>query len=325
MKHFLLIVILSGFFGGVCSAEQTVEPNSLAKLTVEVSQGTTNGAAVDDDEVIVQIYQHEQPLQTLKGTVVDGKAVFNDVPTGVHVVAVARVRHQDMMFNGRPILLSSGQNEFTTSVQAFDVSYDKSKLSFLTHHLIIKAHSGFLEITEFMQLSNSSDMAISSKERDNQNRPVVLEMMLPKGFENLKTSSYFESNALVTTESGFYDIMAVPPGEYQLTFSYTLDVNSNFMDISRKITLPTSSFMVFTDLGQANLEGLDGAEKQTMSRNSGSMDYYKLSNLSQNDEVSFRITGFNPGTSGIRTWMILTVVFGILFVLVLLKLRSRKT
>jgi hypothetical protein len=80
-----------------------------------------------------------------------------------------------------------------------------------------------------MQLKNSSDMAVSSKQKDGENREVILEIMLPKGFQNLKSTSYFKDAALVITEQGFYDTMAVPPGEYAVNFSYTLDITSSIL------------------------------------------------------------------------------------------------
>jgi hypothetical protein len=316
---------MSGVCLRACFGNEAVSATSQAKLTVEVTSGTADGTAVTDDVVIVQIYEHGQLLQTLDSkTGANGTAVFENVPTGEHIVAVARTKHQDMMFNSQPIVLSPTEDKLFAQVQVFDVSDDKSKLSVETHHLIVRAHSESIEITEYMQLKNSSDMAVSSKERDSQNRTIVLDIMLPKGFKNLKASSYFEDEALVVTEEGFYDIMAVPPGDYDVTFSYTLDITSNSMDIVKKISLPTPNFVVFAELGRAKLEGLGESEKQLISTDGVSMEYYKRSQLAPAEEIAFQITGFNVGTSSLATWIILAVVFGALVVLVFLRLRPEK-
>ena len=122
--------MLSGFLAKPCFADETAAAGSQAVLTVEVTSGTANGAAVKDDVVIVRIYKHGQLLHTLDGKVgADGKAVFGNVPTGNRVVAVVRARHQDMMFNGQPVALRPAEDEFVARVQVFDVSDDKSKLS----------------------------------------------------------------------------------------------------------------------------------------------------------------------------------------------------
>ena len=305
-----------------CVADEATAATSQAVLTVEVTSGTENGATVENDLVIVRIYEDGQMLLTLDGKVDgDGKAVFDNVPIGDRVVAVVRARHQEMIFSGRPVALRPAEDELIAHVQVFDVSDDKSKLSVEIHHFMIRAQSQLLEITEFMQLKNSSDMAVSSKERDSQDRTIVLQIALPKGFKNLRASSYFEEDALVVTEEGFYDTMAVPPGEYEVTFSYTLDITSNTMGIVKKIPLPTSSFVLFAELGQAELQGLDDAEQQLLRTNGAQMKYYKFSNLAPTEEIAFQITGFNVNTSNLGTWMILGAVFSVVAILAVSRLR----
>lgn len=287
---------------------------------VEVTNGTANGADISGDEVTVGIYENNQLLQSLKGKVTaDGKAVFDDVPLGVNVVALARARHQDMMFNGRPVLLSPTGDKHIARVEVFDVSCDNSKLSIETHHIIIKALSTFLEVSEYMQLRNSSDMAVSSNQKDSEDRKIILEIMLPKGFQNFKPTSYFEESALVVTEQGFYDTMAVPPGEYAVNFSYTLDITSGTMDIVKGISLPTSSLIVFAELGQAKLQGLGQADNQLITSSGTPMDYYKLSDLSASEKIAFQITGFNVNKADKTTFLILSLTFSALAVLVLLR------
>jgi hypothetical protein len=208
-------------------------------------------------------------------------------------------------------------------VEVYDVSWDKSHLSVGVHHIIIKALSTFLEISEYMQLKNSSDMAVSSKQKDGENREVILEIMLPKGFQNLKSTSYFKDAALVITEQGFYDTMAVPPGEYAVNFSYILDITSSTMDIVKEISLPTSNLIVFAELGQAKLKGLGQADNKLITSSGTPMEYYKLSDLTATEEIAFQITGFNVNTSGFTTWVILSLTFGVLVVFVFLRLLRR--
>lgn len=325
MRYFFVNLIMFVVFSGTCFANQSAVNESQVQLSIDVVNGTANGAAVTNDEVIVQIFQHAQLLSSLEGKVSDdGMAVFEKVPAGEHVMAIPRVKHQDMMFTGPVVPLTTTEDKFTASVKVFDVSVDKSKLSVKTHHLIIKAHPKFLEMTEFMELVNSSDMAVSSKEKDSQNRTIVFKIMLPKGFKNLKSSSYFEDDALVVMKDGFYDTMAVPPGDYKVTFSYTLDITSSSMDIIKEITLPTSLFMAFIESGEAQFHGLNEAEKQIMNRNGVSMEYFKRGDISPAEVVAFRIKGLNAGKSKLVTWVILSVVFGVLVMLAIVRSRPAK-
>ncbi|MBL7187932.1 MAG: hypothetical protein ISS70_16540 [Phycisphaerae bacterium] len=263
-------------------------------------------------------------LHTLNGrTDTEGKAIFENIPTGEDVIAIARARHQDMMFAGQPLALSPRQGGHVASVQVFDVSDDKSQLSVKTHHVVMKAHPGSLEITEYMQLKNSCDFAITSSERDNQNRTIVLDIKLPQGFRNLKSLSYFEDQALVVSDDGFYDTMAVPPGEQHAAFSYTLDVPSATRDIVKTISLPTSEFVLFAELGAAKIRGLGQAAEQAMRSSGELMQYYSRNDLSPGDEIAFALTGLEAGSSGLAKWIIAGVVISALAVLVVLRLSPK--
>lgn len=329
MKYFIVSVLVVCVTSHVCFADEVVLPASKGVLVVEVTNGTANGAALTGDEVIVGIYENRQFLYNLNGKVAaDDKAVFDNVPLGDNFLALARVKHQDMMFNGHPVVLKLtdvNETEHVAPVRVFDVTNDKSGLSVEVHHVIIKARSESLEISEYMQLKNSSDMAVSSDKKDDQNRNIILEIMLPGGFKNLKSTSYFEESALVVTEQGFYDTMAVPPGEFPVNFSYTLDITSSTMDIVKGISLPTSNLMVFAELGQAKLRGLGRPENQLITSNGTPMEYYKLRDPAPSEEIAFQIVGFNISRSGRTTWMILSLTFGALAVLVVLRSRPGRT
>lgn len=315
MKYFIRTIIVSQICFTPCFAA------GQARLTVEVTNGTTKTPAPADTETIVQIYVQGNLLHTYNGRTDDqGKALFDNVPEGRDVTAIARAKHQNMMFAGRPVTLNPAQDEHIAAVQVFDVSEDKSKLSVETHHLIVKAGPGSLEITEYMQLRNSSDFAITSSDRDGQNRTIVLDIKLPRGFANLSSLSYFEDQALVVTENGFYDTMAVPPGEQHVTFSYTLDVTSETMDVVKTISLPTSEFVLFAELGAAKITGLGQAGEQATRSSGELMQYYSRSNLAPGEEVAFQLTGLDVGSSGLAKWIIAALVVSAIVVLIVLRL-----
>jgi len=308
----------------ICFAVDANALTSQTTLVVEATNGTQGGAALAGDLITVQIYEHGQLLQTLDGKVGDdAKAVFDNVFAGEHTVAVAGVKHQDMMFSSPPVPLEPAADALVASVKVFDVSEDNSRLSVGTHHFIVRTRPKSIEITEYMQLRNSSDMAVSSKERDSSNRTIVLNIMLPKGFKNLRPLSYFEENALVATGEGFYDTMAVPPGEHEIAFSYAVDITSRTMNIVKGISLPTSDFVVFAESGEAKLQGLGRPEQKLIGTNGIPMEYYSRSDLTPAEEIAFKITGLNPGSSNLAVWMILATFFSALALLIILRQRPQ--
>jgi len=326
VKFAVIALVLSSLLGMTASAEDTAAGDSQAILTVMVTNGTAKGAAVTGNTVAVRIYQHQQLTGALDGEVdANGRAVFENVPTGEHVVAIGGVKHQDMMFNSRPVALKPTESNYSTHVTVYDVSDDNSNLSVGVHHFIIKAQPDYLMITEYMQLKNPSDMAVISKQRDAQGLPVVLKIMLPEGFKNLRCSSYFEEAALEKTEEGFYDTMAIPPGDnHQAIFSYTIDINSATMDIVKKFSLPTAELVLFSQLGQERIKGLGPPDGKMTLADKTSADYFNLSGLNTGDTVTFQVTGFNVPASQRQSWIIMSVVFGLAALVAVLRLLRPK-
>jgi len=316
--------MLPSLFGAPSLADEDIDTESQTTLTVFVTNGTANGTTIVGDNVIVTIYEQEKPIQTLKKKVdADGKAIFENVPAVNNIVALPRVKHQNMEFSGRAVALKSDQMAFDAHVEVFDVSTDRSKLSVTIHHFIIKPHVDSLQITEYMQLKNSSDMALTSEEKDSDGRSIVLDIMLPKGFRNLACSNYFLDGALVITEHGFYDTMAIPPGQYDAIFSYILKINSEIVDITKKITLSTSEFMVFSQLSKERINGLGDASGRITLADGGSGEYFSSQALKVGDQITFRIVGFNVDNSAISVWITLSVVFASIALLVILRLCCR--
>lgn len=295
-----------------------------ARLTVEVKNHTANGAAVAGDEVMLQVYRGQEQIESLQAKAgADGKAVFEKVLTGPNMAAVATAKHQNMAFRSEPVALNPAAGEFSTGVQVFDVSTDTSKLSVGVHHIMVAVRGGALEFTEYMQLKNASDMAITGAKRDDQNQPAVIEVRLPQGFQDLSASGYLEPEALVVTPDGFYDTMAVPPGEHHVTFSYKVGIDRSAVKSVKEITLPTTELMLFWQHGQGKLEGLGEPNDRLANADGMPMEYYRRSALKPGDRIAFQLSGFNAKKSGDYTWIVLGVVFAALVAIALWRLRPK--
>jgi hypothetical protein len=322
VKIYVFALVLSSAFGAMALAEDAPVGPPNVVLTVKVTNETAQGAAVTGDPVSVRIYQNQQLTDTLQGTVdASGRAVFENVPTGEQTFAVPSAKHNNMMFSGRPVAIGPGPGSYIGHVIVYEISEDSSQISVGVHHFIVKAQADSLVITEYMQLANSSDMAVTSKEKDSQGLPVVLKMLLPSGFKNLQFSDYFEAAAVVATADGFYDTMAMPPGaNHQAAFSYTLDIDSATLDIVKNVSLPTSEFMLFSQLGPQRIEGLGSPSGSMTLADGTSAEYFSLSAFNAGDKISFKVTGFNVAKSQRQSWIIMGVVFGVVVFLAVMRL-----
>lgn len=321
-----MISMISSLFVTSYLTGQTVDSQTKTTLTINVTNRTVNGTTPENDEVFVNIYEQEKLTQTLKGIVdSDGKAVFNNVPTGNNIIALPTVKHRNMAFNGHLVALISGKTEFNGHVEVFEVSTDKSKLSVLTHHFIIEGIADYLRITEYMRLENSSDMAIISDQKDKNNRNKVIEVILPKGFMDLTCLRYFAQEALVVTKDGFYDTMAIPPGQHDAEFSYRLDLDSETIDITKKISLPTSGFMLFSLLDKGSIKGLGDSKGEVKLADGRLARYFSSPVQKAGEQIKFQLTGLHINKSNRQVLITLIVVFVLMALLVIRRLFVQKS
>jgi hypothetical protein len=292
-------------------------------LTVQVVNGTANGSPVEGDEVVVELYRREGLADSLTAQAgADGNAVFDSIPTELPAQAVARVKHQNMMFRGGPVVLPADGGNITTTVQVYDVSDDTGLLSVGTHHVNIAVRNGSLTFAEYMQLWNRSDVAVCGARRDDQGKPMVLEMGLPEGFRDLTATAYLVPTALVLTDTGFYDTLATPPGEHHVRFSYNLDVKRGTTEIAREIDLPTSELTVFWEGPPGKIEGLGEPDGKLVDSQGRPVEYYLRPNLKAGDVVTLQVSGLRAGQSQDYTWLILAVVFAAVMIVAVLKVRK---
>lgn len=326
MKRYLTLIAIASIvlptsfaFAEAHGAAQTV-------LTVEVVNDSENGTPITGDQVLVQIYDHGNLLKTLEGEVAaNGKAIFENVPTGDKIAARPHAKHSNMMFSGDTVALVPIKSEFSARVPVYDISTDKSHLSIQMHHLMIKTDGDTLVFTEYMQLVNSSTMAVSSPEEEGDKPGAVVEIRLPKGFRDFKPQSYFVEEALVFTENGFYDTMAVPPGEFQVAFKYVLDITSETMDIARAVTLPTSKMVIFAELGAAEVKGLGELRSRATTTTGAEVKYHTISDIPSGKEIAFQITGLTPKAFRMPTWVILAGVFAAVMAIVVWRMLPAKS
>ena len=325
LRQIALVIIVAFIQPLLCFADDTPASDKGLILIVEVVNGTANGHPVIGDEVTVSIYEHEKLVDTIQRKVgAGGTAIFENIKTGDHLVALPAAFHKVMKFTGRAVALKPTQQKVTSRVAVWDISYDNSELSVQTHHLIIKQKGNLLTATEYIQLKNPSDLAISSNQRDNQDRTIVLTIPLPKGFKNFRGSGYLVPEALGFTKESFYDTMAVPPGVHEVVFSYNLEITSDTMNISKKISLPTVKFVLFSQLGPDKIRGLDKPAGQMVLADTGSGEYFTWSNLEPGQEITFQVGKLSINKPQQHSWMILSVVFGFMVLLAVWRSRSAK-
>ncbi|MDH4203491.1 MAG: hypothetical protein OEV87_11450 [Phycisphaerae bacterium] len=291
-----------------------------AVLSIHISNGTAGGRVLEGTPVTVNFYHGDHIAKQAQAvTDVDGNCMIQGIPAGSDIVAVAQAKHSNMAFSSAPLDLQPGQKQYDLSFQVFDVSDDNSLIQAGTHHLIIKKSGPNVQFTEYIQLINDSDKAVSSDQKDENENPKVIEIALPENVENLSFSSYFHSDAIAQTITGFYDTMAIPPGSYHAVFSYNVPLSTEAIDFTKIITLPTQSMMVFVQSDTGITSEFGEPAGQMALKDGTPTNYYSVA-VSPGSALVFHVEGISVPPGQQNTWIMLGIVFAVVAVIGLVRL-----
>jgi hypothetical protein len=293
-------------------------------INMKVTSATAQGASVAGDTAYITLYKDNKEIDTIESSIDEsGTAVFK-YPVGTeHLIALARVRHQDMMFSSKPVHLHASDEPVQLHVEVYDVSEDNSAITVGPHHMMIKVLENSVRITEFMQIKNSTDMAVTSAKKDARDRAQVITIFLPAGFQEFNATQYFVADALVMNENGFYDTMAIPPGTYNAMFSYTLPITAEEMQITKKISMSTEDFMVFSQMAPGRLQGLGASTGKLTLEDGTPSEYFAATKKSSGDQIVMTITGLKIASSKLST-IIIAIVFLLIAPFVIVRLKPSK-
>jgi hypothetical protein len=294
-------------------------------IHVKVTNATADGTSVVGDSAFITLYDNNKEIETIEAIVDEsGTAVFEYLLGEQHLLAWPRVRHQVMMYSAPKIHLHNSPDPIELKAEVYDVSYDNSGITVGTHQVVIRQVANDILITEFMQLKNDTDRAITSSKKDALDRPRIITIFLPRGYREFNVSKYFVAEALVMNESSFYDVMAIPPGTYDAMFSYKLPITTKEMQISKKISMSTADVLVYSQLEPGQLKGLgDPTGKMTM-EDGRPAEYFTLGKKISGEQ--FDVTLVNLKMGSMKTMMIIiAVVFLLIAPFVLVRLFPSKS
>ncbi len=306
-----------------CLGEITTEP---VLIQVVVTNETAGASPASDVEVALTIYQDSKQLdRRVARSDAQGLCSFQEVPTGLGMAVVATAMNQDMMFSSQAMSMEHAHDKmYQLDISVYDVSTDTSALSIGTHHLVVRVAPQGLFIDEYLQIINDSDKAVTSEEKTPDGKPAVLKVHLPAGFKDIIYSKYFQEQALIMTDEGFIDTMAVPPGRHDAVFTYAVQADASTVEITKKVGLPTKELMVFSQLSGASIEGLDEPLGQMTINNGSPADYFPSVSLEAGDQISFKITGLSIARDQDDLWVMFGVIFAVIVLIGISRMWTQK-
>ena len=96
------------------------------------------------------------------------------------------------------------------------------------------------------------------------------------------------------------------------------------MDIAKKISLPTSDFIIFSQLEPGSLRGLGKPGGKVVLPGGVATEYYDRGAISAGEQITFKVVGLDVNNETRNLWIVITVIFGVLMILALMRLLPAK-
>ncbi len=186
----------------------------------------------------------------------NGSYSFEDLPTGTDRFYALDARYEDGLFPGRALTLPSDTTEspvIETTIRVWPTTTDPAAIVVARDDLfVVESEGGEVGVIEALQITNTSDKAYIGRGAGLETATTTtpsLGFALPAAAESEGVQvidSSLDIPELVRTDFGFGITAAIPPGRFNLTFSYSVPGIAASHDLSRRILYPTLNFAVFS-------------------------------------------------------------------------------
>jgi hypothetical protein len=205
----------------------------------------THGAAPLTDAVVVlraNLDGGMAPIDETR-TDADGRFSFRGLPIDEDVIYLPGVNHDNVHFPGPRVRLIADRPAARVRILAYDAVESPSPLVCRRAEIDVRSGTGYLEITETLQIANPANVAYVGESLDDR-PPVTLRLSLPSGFDKVTFDKEFHGRNFMLHNSDLLSDLPWPPGERELRFRYRLPARNQYCDVQRGLDLPTDEVIV---------------------------------------------------------------------------------
>jgi hypothetical protein len=208
-----------------------------------VVNGSNGNTIVAEASVILQV-QQDGGLMPLAETRTDeqGRFVFSGLSLDGGALFLVGANRHEVFHPGARVRLGTQQSEAAVDVTVFDAIADPCPLVARRHHIVIRAESGLLTVTETILVSNPSTYCYVGGAEGK--RPVTLRLQIPGNFEKVTFQKEFYGRRFALIDGVLMTTIPWPPGDRELTFTYVLPIEKRHLAWERPLDLTCSDVRV---------------------------------------------------------------------------------
>ena len=212
-------------------------------ISGEFVQGTEGGPALQPSEVMLNVYQQTDLVETRTAlTGAEGSFAFQDLPVDEGFYFLVETSYRDVRYTS-PILAFSGP-EFTedrigperidTSLPVYETTTDPQGIHVSRANWIIEHEAGALLVGQLFTFGNASDRTFIGSEEDSPDRPVTLGIGLPADAQGVEVQDGLIGEEYLLRQQTLFDTRPVRPGAgaRQIFVRYRIPFDEDSAEVS---------------------------------------------------------------------------------------------
>ncbi|MCO6449250.1 MAG: c-type cytochrome [Caldilineales bacterium] len=247
-KDVLQAATFARSFGlGFDVTEANVTGNGL--IQVQVLNGTT-GEIQSDAQVELRVFDADGPV-TSQSTTTDaqGMATFESLSTEPIWGFMLETQYNGASFSTDFFQFEPGISTIDMPLNVYEPGATADDIRINRAHWVVSIENPHtLEVGELYSFVNTSNRLYTGEMSDGV--PRVLQFDLPENAINVSFEGMDSTNRYVQDGNVFYDTVALPPGQHQVLFQYSLPVEDNSVTIQHPIAYPIDNLnLLAPDMG----------------------------------------------------------------------------
>jgi len=264
-------------------------------LAIRGIQGTQGGPAAGGDEVEVILVHRGQPVKQLKSRLDEnGIAMIADIPVGVGVQPVVRIKHAGVLYQETGPMMEPATPRASMNITVYEVTDQMPQWKVLNRQVMAARVESEMDIVEVVTVENLGDRTWLGGPASSDGRRDTVVLGVPEEAEKFNLESGFHGWCCTAFAANSLHVqMPLMPGKMTYRFSYTVPIKEGRADLRvSSAAIADQTVVVVPDDGtvaethQMQAAGTDLVQGTKVRR-------FKAANLAAASPAGLVLTGLN--------------------------------
>lgn len=277
--------------GAAAQLMQRLEQGPKGTLTIRGVQSSKGGASLAGDEVEITLLHRDVSVKQFRGALNEqGVLVVDDVPIGIAVNPIVRIRHGGVQYQDEAKEMSAQATSAELEVKVYEVTDDAPAWTTTVRSLIAEKHPGFFAVSEMVVVENPGDRTWLGAPPDEQKRRATVSFVLPEGASDVSLVQGFHGWCCSALKGRTLSVqMPLMPGQMTYKFVYRVPMRSEGTPIEVAMPVPAGRIAVLLPDDGTRAESTTLIEGPASGVGAARLRMYEAKHVDAGREVGVRL------------------------------------